>query len=257
MSIKLLINGIAGAGKTSLLNTMGEDTFVVSRDAKSFGYELPHMLVDTYYNMNVFIYGGTIKDEDGNDVQIEGVRQKIEKYNEAYGDYPTNIVLDSVSQITMDVIDIASQEANVYGSQGAEITKELALLTKFIHEDLELNGMNVILMNHVTEEKEEGKKTGVFVPFGQGKFLAKGAFYATTNEAITIVTDGNNRAVHLRGTDKQARTTDADLPDKMWVENIVDPSKSKRLKEGEKYFSLQDHIDYLVSKQSNVKKWSL
>jgi hypothetical protein len=257
VSIKLLINGIAGAGKTSLLNTMGEDTFVVSRDAKSFGYELPHMLVDTYYNMNVFIYGGTVKDEDKNDVQIEGITEKIEKYYKAYGNYPTNIVLDSVSQITMDVIDKASQEANVYGSQGAEITKELALLTKFIHEDLELNGMNVILMNHVTEEKEEGKKTGVFLPFGQGKFLAKGAFYATTNEAVTIVVDGNNRAVHLRGTDKQARTTAADLSDKMWVENIVDPSKSKRLKEGEKYFSLQDHIDYLVSMQSNVKKWSL
>jgi hypothetical protein len=250
MSIKLLINGIAGAGKTSLLNSMGEDTFVVSRDAKSFGFPLPHMLVDTYMNMNTFIYGD---DKTG----IEGIEQKIGNYESKFGQYPTNIVIDSVSQITMDVIDVASQTANVYGSQGAEITKELALLTKFIHEDLELNGMNVILMNHVTEEKEEGKKTGVYLPFGQGKFLAKGAFYATTNEAITIVTDGNNRAVYMRGTDKQARTTASDLPDKMWVENMVDPSKSKRLKEGEVYFSLQDHINYLVSKQGDVKRWSL
>ena len=83
------------------------------------------------------------------------------------------------------------------------------------------------------------------------------AFYATTNEAITIVTEGNNRAVYIRGTDKQARTTLADLPDKMWVNNIVDESKSKRLKDGEEYFSLQSHIDHLVNSQGDIKKWSL
>lgn len=257
MPVKILVNAIAGGGKTSLLESMGEDTFVVSRDAKAFGFPVPHMLVETYYDMETFIYGGTVKDDDGEDLEVDGVMQKIEKYNEAYGNYPTNVVIDSVSQITMDVIDVASQTPNVYGSQGAEITKELALLTKFIHEDLELNGMNVILMNHVTEEKLEGKKTGVFLPFGQGKFLAKGAFYATTNESITIIPKGENREVYLRGTDKQARTTAAELPDKMWIRNIVDESKSKRLKEGEEYFTLQSHIDYLTEKQTKVKKWSL
>ena len=250
MTIKLLVNSIAGGGKTSLLESMSEDTFVVSRDAKSFGYALPHMLVDTYVDMTTFIYGNE-------KAEVEGIAQKIERYFEHFGKYPVNVVLDSVSQITMDVIDVASQTANVYGSQGAEITKELALLTKFIHEDLELNGMNVILMNHVTEEKSEGNKTGVYLPFGQGKFLAKGAFYATTNEAITIVPEGSNRAVYMRSTDKQARTTANELPDKMWVKNIVDESKSKRLKEGEIYFSLQEHVNFLVEKQGDVKKWSL
>mgnify|MGYP003668384714 FL=1 len=167
MTIKLLVNAIAGGGKTSLLESMGEDTFVVSRDGKDFGFPLPHMLVTNYVDMTTFIYGNE-KEE------IEGVVQKLEKYEEKFGKYPTNVVIDSVSQITMDVIDVASQTANVYGSQGAEITKELAIFTKFLHEDLELNGMNVILMNHVTEEKIEGKLTGIYLPFGQGKFLAKG-----------------------------------------------------------------------------------
>ena len=43
----------------------------------------------------------------------------------------------------------------------------------------------------------------------------------------------------------------------MWLKNINNPDKSKKLKEGEKYFNLQEHIDYLMSKQSDVKKWSL
>jgi len=250
MSIKLVVNGIAGAGKTTLLSSLGEETFVVSRDAKDFGFPLPHMLVDTYYDMNTLLYGNE-KEE------IDGIMQKIEKYNDHFGKYPENVVIDSVSQITMDVIDVASQTPNVYGSQGAEITRELAIFTKFIHEVLELNGMNVILMNHVTEEKVDGKTTGVYLPFGQGQFKNKGGFYATTNEAITIVPEGSNRAVYIRGTDKQARTTDSSLPDKMWLQNIVDPSKSKKLKEGESYFSLKDHMDHLLSKQTDVKKWSL
>lgn len=249
-SIKLLVNAVAGGGKTSLLASLGEETFVVSRDGKAFGFPLPHMLVDRYVDMATLIYGNE-KEE------MEGIVQKIEAYEKRFGQFPENVVIDSVSQLTMDVIDVASQTPNVFGSQSIEITKELAVLTKFIHEELEMNGMNVILMNHVMEEKVEGKLTGVYLPFGQGKFLAKGAFYATANEAVTIVQEGSYRAVYLRGTDKQARTACKDLPTKMWLMDIGPEEKHKKLKEGESYFSLAEHIEFLKSKQTNVKKWSL
>ena len=173
MAAKILVNGIAGAGKTELLRSLTEGAFVVSRDAKEFSLPIPHMLVDTYYNMKTLIYGGTIK-VDGEDVHIDGITDKMEKYNEKVGSYPTTVVIDSVSQIFMDVIDKASQTANVYGSQGAEVTKEMAILTQFIHESLELSGISVILLNHVIEEKADGKNTGAYIAFGQGKFLAKG-----------------------------------------------------------------------------------
>jgi len=169
MSIKLLVNGIAGAGKTSLLDTMGEETFVVSRDGKAFGFPVPHMLVSVYVNMDIFLYGGTVDEE-----YIPGITDKLEAYNDRFGKYPTNIVFDSVSQITMDVLDVASQTPDSWGSQGKEATAELAKFTKFIHEYLELNGVNIILMNHVTEEKNEGKATGCYIPFGQGQFKNKG-----------------------------------------------------------------------------------
>ena len=250
MTIKLLVSGIAGSGKTSLLESLGEDSFVVSRDAKAFGLPIPHMLVDKYVNMNTLIYGN---EKEG----IEGIVQKIENYEKHFGKYPTNVVIDSVSQIFMDVIDVSSQTANVYGSQGAETTKEIGLLVKFLHEDLELNGMNVILLNHVIEEVSDGAKTGILLPFGSGKFLQKGAFFSTTNEAITVNVEGQNRSVTLRGVEKQARTVYPELPDKMWIQNINNPDKSKKLKEGEVYFNLQEHINFLTSKQSDVNKWSL
>ena len=82
------------------------------------------------------------------------------------------------------------------------------------------------------------------------------AFYATANEAITLVKEGSYRAAYLRGTDKQARTTCKELPEKMWLEDTV-TGKSKKLKDDEKYFNLKEHIEFLESKQTDVKKWSL
>lgn len=256
MAIKLVINGIAGAGKTDLLRSLGKETFVVSRDAKEFALPIPHMLVDTYYDMTTLIYGGTTK-VDGEDVYIDGIVNKMEKYNEKFGHYPETIAIDSVSQIFMDVIDKASQTPNVYGSQGAEVTKEMAVLTSFIHEDLELNDINVILLNHVIEEVNEGKATGTYVSFGQGKFLAKGGFYSTTNESVTVVPEGSHRVVYTRGTKKQARTAHPDVPEKLYVANSVYPDKSKKLKDDEYYFNLKDYMNMLLSNQTDVKEWSL
>ena len=257
MSVKLLINGIAGAGKTQLLKSLGKETFVVSRDAKEFNLPLPHMLVDTYYGMDILLYGGTVKNSENEDTVIEGVVDKLNTYYEKMGHPPENVVIDSVSQIFMDVIDSGAAVPDSWGSRGAFITKEMATLTKFIHEELELNGINVILLNHVINEKLEGNYTGNFLSFGQGKFLEKGGFYSTVNESVTIVPDGTHRIVHTRGDKKQARTFLTDLPSKMYVANIDDPDKSKKLKEGEEYFNLKDHIAKLLANQNDVEEWRI
>lgn len=257
MAIKILINGPAGAGKTELLRTLGEETFVVSRDAKEFALPLPHMLVDTYYDMETLLNGADVSDGEGGTVHVSGVVDGIQAYHAAFGNYPETVVIDSVSQLFMDVIDKASQTPNVYGSQGAEVTKEMALLTSFIHENLELSGINVILINHVIEEKVDGKETGTYISFGSGKFLTKGGFYSTTNESITILPEGSHRAVYTRGANKQARTANVDVPDKLWVENTVHPDKSKKLKEGEEFFTLRTYLDTLSNTQADVKKYAL
>lgn len=241
MSVKILVNGVAGAGKTDLLRSFGEEIFVVSRDAKEFSLPLPHVLIAEYTNMTVL---------------IDLITEKIHAYEERFGKLPEVVAIDSVSQITMDVIDTASKTPNVYGSQGAEISREMGMLVKFLHEDLELSGISLLLLNHVIPESDEGKLTGSYAQFGQGKFLQKGGFYASTNEAITVVNEKGHRVVYTRGVDKQARTMCNEVPDKMWVANTVHPEKSKKLLEGEQYFSLKDHFNLLVSQQANNKKWS-
>jgi len=254
-AIKLLISGEAAAGKTELLRSLGEETFVVSRDSKKFALQIPHMLVDTYYDMSTLLYGGKIKDEDGTEIYVEGVTDKLDKYMAKFGKPPTNVVIDTVSQITMDVIDSAADIPTAWGEQGAFITKELAILTKFIHEYLELNGISVILLNHVIPEKVEGKLTGTFVQFGQGKFLSKGAFFSTTNEAITITLEGSNRVIYTNDIKKIARTMLPDTPEKWYVENFKHPEKSKKLKDNESYFTLANYLELLRNAQTASEEW--
>lgn len=255
-SIKILVNGIAGVGKTSLVESFGNETFVISRDAKNFMFPIPHMLVDKWYDMATFLYGKTIKTPEG-DVKIEGVQDKLGKYFQAMGKKPENVVIDSVSQIWMDVIEKASLTPNVYGSQGAEVTKEMGLFVKFVHEFLELNDINVILLNHIIEEKVDGAFTGTYLPFGTGKFKDKGGFYSTVNESVTIALEGDTRFVYTNSVPKMARTTLKDIPQKMYVKNIVDETKSKKLKDGEEFFSLKEHIDKLKAKTGNVAEFRL
>jgi len=252
-AIKLLVNSEAGVGKTELLRSMGTDTFVVSRDGKKFGLPLPHFLAEEWVNMSIFLYGG--KNAQGE--PLEGVTQKIQKYYDMYGAYPTTVAFDSVSQIFMDVINTAAQKLNVYGSQGAEVTKEMGLLTQFIHESLEMSGINIILLNHIIPEKEEGKATGRYLPFGSGKFLERKAFFSITNESITIELSKNQRRVYMRGADKLARTTLSELPDVMWIEDFVHPNNSKKLKAGETYYTLRGHMDLLTNVQSQVGTFAL
>ena len=252
-AIKLLINSEAGVGKTELLRSMGDETFVISRDGKKFGLPLPHFLVEEWVNMTTFLYGG--KNSRGE--EVEGVTQKMQKYFEKFGKYPETVAIDSVSQIFMDVIDVAAQKVNVYGSQGAEVTKEMGLLTQFIHESLEVSDINVILLNHVIPEKDDGKRTGNYLPFGSGKFLEKKAFFSIVNESITLELSGAQRKVYLRGADKLARTTLRQLPENAWVEDSVNPSKSRKLKEGEYYYNLRGHMDALIKEQNNVGDFAL
>lgn len=257
MAIKLLINSCAGVGKTQLLASLGDETLVISRDIKKFPLALPHMLVERYYGMDILLYGGNVDDDEGNKVYVDGIYDKLRKYMEAKGKPPVNVVIDTVSQIWMDVIEESTKRPNKYGSQAVEQMAELAKFTAFIHEVLEVNGINVILLNHVIEEKIEGALTGDLVSFGQGKFATKSGFYSVVNESVSLVIEGLHRVAYLRDHGKLARTLNADLPAKQFVANTVDPSKSKKIKEGEEFFDLKNHLDLLMSTQEDVEAYRL
>jgi len=233
MASKLLINGKAGSGKSSLIKNL-KDTFVISRDGKTFSFAMPHMMVNSFYGMDILIHGGDVN-VGGETVSVEGFFDKMEKYNKAVGKYPKRIVIDSASKIMQDIIDESNAKFSNFDVH-SNIAKEVGKLTKFIQEDLIGNGIDVIILNHVMDSDKNG-----LVPVGQGKFKDKGGFYAEVDHAILI----DNMKVYHRGSQNQARTTIDFLPDTQHVANFIDPSKSKKLKEGEYYYDLQNHLDLI------------
>lgn len=237
MSAKLLINGKSGSGKTSLLKSL-KNAFVISRDGKAFPFSIPHMLVKEFYNMDTLINGNE-------ELEIEGTFSKLEKFKEKTGDYPDTIVIDSSSKILQDIIDHANLNFTNFDIH-SYINKEVSVLTKFVQEDLVNNDFNVVIINHVMDNDKKG-----LVPVGQGKFKDKGGFYGEVDHSILI---DNMKVIH-RGVANQARTTITDMPTVQYVENFVDPTKSKKLKEDETYYNLQEHIDLINSTESQNGEW--
>lgn len=241
MSAKILINGKAGVGKSSLLKSLRK-AFVVSRDGKAFPFKIPHMVVPTYYSMQTTIHGGTVK-LDGEEVYIEGVFDKLHKYKEKFNELPETVVIDSVSKLIQDAIDYANLHYENFDVHSS-INKEVAILTTFIQEELVANGVNVVLVNHVMDNDKKG-----LIPIGQGKFKDKGGFYSEVDHSILVT---ESMSVIHRGSNNQARTLIDELPDKQYIENTVQPEKSKKLKEGEEYYDLQKHIDLINSHGNEI-----
>ena len=215
---KILINGVAGTGKSSLLKSL-TDAFVISRDGKDFPFQIPHTTIREYFGMDVIFYGGEI-DADGEKVTIEGVWDKLVRYQEKNGSFPRTVAIDSVSKLMQDAIDYANLHFENFDVHSS-INKEIAILTSFVQEVLVANGMNVVMINHVMSNDKKG-----FVPVGQGKFKDKGGFYSEVDYSL-FIEGGKYPKVTHRGTEKQARTLLDDMPTNQYVRNIIDDSQSK------------------------------
>lgn len=241
MAAKVLINGKSGVGKSSLIKHL-EKPFVISRDGKEFPFELPHMTIRNYTDMKTILYGGTTR-IDGENVEVEGVVDKLEKYVEIYGEAPGTVVIDSVSKLMQDAIDASNLKFTGFDIH-SNINKEIAHLTTFVQEYLVANGVDVVLVNHVMENDKNG-----YIPVGQGKFKDKGGYYSEVDESILVTED---LCVIHRGAENQARTLLEDMPDKTYLENIVNPSKSRKLRDGEMYFNLQEYIDRINERSNTI-----
>ena len=244
MSAKILINGKAGSGKSTLLKSL-TNAFVISRDGKAFPFRMPHMLVPQFYGMDTLIHGGEVKVGD-EEIEVEGFFEKMDKFEEKTGKFPETVAIDSVSKIMQDIIDNANLNFTNFDIH-SHINKEIAKLTKFVHEDLVANGINVVLVNHVMDNDKKG-----LIPVGQGKFKDKGGFYSEVDHAILV----DSMKITHRGVANQARTTINEFPDTQYVENCVNPLKSKKLKEDEYYYDLQKHIDFILKEEGNNDEWS-
>lgn len=220
MAAKLLISAEANSGKTTLTKSL-ENSLVVSHDGKRYPFKVPHVMVPKFGSVQELV-----------DLTV----QKIEAYNEKFGQYPDTVVFDSVSKI-FDTIHNNCNEKFKGFTIYSELDKEVSALTAFIEESLIASGMNVVLISHAIYDADNAKYNLV----GKGSFSKRGGFLAEVDEAIFIEVKSNKRVLHFRSTKFPARTLQEDLPDNINVED----------------FALQDHINTLVNGSTEVDQYAL
>lgn len=219
-AVKLLIAAESNSGKTSLTKTL-EHALVISYDGKKFPFKVPHVNVETF---------------DTVDALIAIVGEKVEAYNEKFGQYPATIVFDSVSKIFDTIMDNCNTKYKGF-TVYSELNKEVHALTDYIQNVLIASDINVILISHAIYDPE----TSRYNLIGKGDFQKRGGFIAETDEAIFIEVKNNKRIVHFRSTKFPARTLQEEVVDSMAVEE----------------FNLGHHMALLEANQNDADEFAL
>jgi hypothetical protein len=212
-----MVLAASNAGKTTLLKTL-KDVFIISRDGKKYPFPQPH------YNVPDF------KDVDE---LIDGIVEKINMYEEKFGELPKIIAIDTISKILLDIeAGILEKVADFpYGKIGAEVSK----FVHFIERDL-VENFDVIVLSHAMYD--EKLKRYVAVNPG-GSYKNRGGFLSEVNEAIFIEALGEKRTVYFRNVKRCSRTLCDDFPEKMLLED----------------FTLQSHIEKLRELNTDTEEW--
>lgn len=217
--VKLLVSALPAVGKTTLLQTL-KDAFIVARDGKKYPFPQPHVNVPDFSSADEF---------------IEIVSTKIAAYEERFGELPATVVFDSISKVLLDVEGYVLQQVKSfpYGKVNTEIKK----IVDFIERDL-APVFNIVLVSHAMFDEEVG---GYKLVNAGGSYGKKGGMLSEVDEAIFLDLKGQKRTVLFRDSKRLSRTTVADLPESMPVEE----------------FSLQEHLELLMAKQSDAEEWTL
>lgn len=220
MSVKLLISGLSGSGKTSLTKDL-EDALVIYHDGKAYPYPKAHATVRDFDSINDFV---TL------------ITEKVEAYESKMGSYPKTIVFDSVSKIFDTIADNCNKKYNGFEIY-TQLNKEINAFTSFIEDSLVASDINVVLISHALYDADTSRYSLV----ASGAFAKRGGFYAEVDEAVFLEAKSNKRIIHHKSTKFPARTLHGDFPNSLDVED----------------FNLQSCIDVLTSAQTNVDDYAL
>ena len=191
---------------------------MIARDGKKYPFPQPHV------NVPDFVFAQEI---------IDVIYEKIAAYETKMGELPKTIVIDSISKMLLDIEGscIARISSFPYG----EVNKEIKLLVDFIESDLADN-FNVVIVSHTITDD-----SGTKLVNAGGSWGKKGGMLSETDQAIYLDVKGKKRTIHFRNNRLVSRTTIAELPDSIPLEE----------------FNLQNHVDLLVGSQQDVGEWSL
>lgn len=222
MSVKLLIAGESNSGKTTLTKNL-ENSLVINHDGKRYSFKTPNATISSFGTSEEF---------------ISFIVEKVEVYNEKFGEYPQTVVIDSVSRVFDTLYDSCNVKYTGFQIYSA-LDREIKQFTSFVEDELVNNGINVVLISHAIYDADTSKYNLV----GKGSFAKVGGFLSVVDESIFLETKSNKRILHFRSTKFPARTLqDPELvPDTLSVDE----------------FNLQSHINLLAETIQSASEYSL
>lgn len=219
-AIKLLVSAFESSGKSTTTSELN-NALVFNMDHKEYAFKVPH---------------ANIKDYNGMDGVIQTISEKIEAYNEKTGNYPSIVVMDTVTQLYSSM-----QKHNADKYKGFDVhsmnNKETLAFNEFIENSLIPSGISVVIVAHTTYDESTSRHT---IP-ATGAFAKAGSWLSVVNDAVFIEKKPNKLVVHTSGLKYPARSTLTDLPTGVDIEQ----------------YSLQDHIDKLTAQKVEATDFEL
>lgn len=217
--VKLLVSSLPNIGKTTLLKDL-ENVLVIARDGKKYPFEQPHV---------------NVPDFTKSDELIDLIVDKVEAFEEKFGKLPQTIAFDSISKILLDIEGYVLEQVKSYPY--GKVNTEIKRVVDFIERDMAPN-FNIVLVSHALYDEDVN---GYKLVNAGGSYGKKGGILSEVDEAIFLELRGKKRILQFRDSKMVSRTTRADLPDTMPVEE----------------FNLQKHLEFLMESQHKAEKWSL
>lgn len=233
--VKLLLTGLSNSGKTNALKTLDpKTTLVINIDGKTFPLSIPHKNYSTFPTINKFIFGWN--DDEG--THQDGIVEAMEKFKEMTGEYPQNVVVDTVSRIFQIITDNCNRTWKGFDVH-SNIAKQIAEFNEFLQVQLVENGMNVITTTHVTFDE----KTSAYIDASSGSYKKAGGAIGVHDNVSFFQAKAKKYNVTHREPGLPCRTllTEKQLPSKQSADD----------------YSLANHIKLLEDSHSEVTKFSL
>ena len=179
MAIKILISGYENTGKTTLISKIN-DALIINCDAKEFSIPVMHTNFNQWDGLKSF---------------TDFCNDKIVAFKKAKGELPKFVVIDTISQLYMQLTRWNSNHFRGFDIHTQNNTDTLGLNTYF--EKLIEKGISVIVVSHTMVDDKTSKH---IIP-AQGQFQKVGSFLSIVNEAIFIERSPDVHRIWLK-TDK-------------------------------------------------------
>lgn len=219
-AIKFLVSGYESSGKSTLTSKV-KDALVINFDKKEYDFPIPH---------------ANFKEYKGVDSVINFINEKISAYKEAKGEFPKVLILDTITQLYTAMVSYNASKYTGYSIHSQNNIDTLDL-NDYIENILIPNGVSVIIVAHTLADSD----TGRHYIHAQGQFSKSGSWLSVVNEAIFIEKLSNKLIIYFKSFKYPARTTMADLPEKIEIEK----------------YDINEHIAKLTSNKDEASKYEI